>query len=294
MLKVKIGAGKYVMAVSGGVDSVTLLDLLSKQSGLELVVAHFDHGIRKESAKDRKFVQNLAKTYGVEFVYENGNLGAKVSEMQARDARYEFLSKVVNKHKAKAIITAHHQDDVLETIIMNMLRGTGRKGLSSLQSTSNVIRPLLSYSKQQIKEYAVKNHLVWVEDSTNEDTNYYRNWVRHKIVPKLTEKQRKKLLNSQNKLKIVNDEAEIILDKFIKEITKLNRHTVVMLPHNLTKELLAHWLRKNGINDFDSVLIEKLAIDAKTYASGKKTAIKKGIYVLFTKASLVIFRDKTK
>ena len=294
MLKVKIGDGKYVVAVSGGVDSVTLLDLLSKQSGLELVVAHFDHGIRKESPKDRKFVQNLAKTYGVEFVYENGNLGAKASEMQARDARYEFLSKVVNKYKAKAIITAHHQDDVLETIIMNMLRGTGRKGLSSLQSTSNVIRPLLSYSKQQIKEYAVKNHLVWVEDSTNEDTNYYRNWVRHKIVPKLTEKQRKKLLYSQDKLKIVNDEVETILDKFIKEITKLNRHTVVMLPHNLTKELIAHWLRKNGITDFDSILIEKLAIDAKTYAFGKKTAIKKGVYVLFTKASLVIFRDKTK
>ncbi len=293
MLKVKLVYGKYILAVSGGVDSVTLLDLLSKQSGLELIVAHFDHGIRSESGKDRKFVQNLAKKYALEFVYAKGNLGAKASEVKARDARYEFLRKMVNINRANAIVTAHHQDDVLETMIMNMLRGTGRRGLSSLQSTSSVIRPLLDYSKQQIKEYANQNHLIWVEDSTNEDTNYYRNWVRHKIVPKLTDKQRKKLLYSQDKLKIVNDEVENILDKFVKEVTKLNRHTVVMLPHNLTKELIAHWLRKNGITDFDSVLIEKLTIDAKTYASGKKTAIKKGVYVLFTKTSLVLFRDKT-
>src|SRR5437764_343012 len=126
--------GKYVVAVSGGVDSVALLDMLARSDDLKLVVAHFDHGIRKDSAKDRKFVEDLAKNYDLPFVYEEGHLGSGTSEAVARGARYDFLHRVKKSHGAQAIITAHHQDDVLETAIINLLRGTGRKGLTSLTS----------------------------------------------------------------------------------------------------------------------------------------------------------------
>ena len=146
--------GKYVLAVSGGIDSVVLLDILSKVNDIDIVIAHLDHGIRVDSKLDQKLVKDLAKTY--RFIYETKsiNLGKNASEKLARDNRYEFLNSVLKNHQAIAIITAHHQDDLIETSIINLLRGTGRKGVSSLKSDDNLIRPLLSVSKNQIKQYA--------------------------------------------------------------------------------------------------------------------------------------------
>src|SRR3990172_5722177 len=135
MHDVDIKLGTYVVAVSGGVDSVVLLHLLVQkgqraegrgQSKYNFIVAHFDHGIREDSKLDRELVQELAKKYNLPFVYNQGNLGPKASEATARDARYAFLNKVKDSVSAQAIITAHHQDDVLETAIINLLRGTNR------------------------------------------------------------------------------------------------------------------------------------------------------------------------
>ena len=289
-----IKPGRYVVAVSGGVDSVVLLHMLTIQPKLELIVAHFDHGIRDDSAKDRLFVQNLAKKYKLKFEYANGKLGKKASELQARKARYSFLNQVAKENDCRAIITAHHQDDVLETVIMNLLRGTGRKGLSSLKSSKEIIRPLLSFSKLQIIDYARVNKLKWREDSTNSDTKYFRNWLRLKIVPKLTANQRQKILQSEARMLKVNYEVDNILDKFINETKLLDRQTIIMLPHKLAKELIAHWLRKNLIADFDSFLIEKIVIDSKTFANGKKTSVKKGVDILFTKTHLLLIRKNQK
>src|SRR4051794_16456164 len=131
-MKIYVGPGKYVVAVSGGVDSVGLLDLLRMDPGVKLTVSHFDHGIRDDSHLDRAHVQALARRYQLPFVYDKGALGPGASEAEARTARYQFLDNVKTKTGAHAIVTAHHQDDVLETAIINLLRGTGRKGLSSL------------------------------------------------------------------------------------------------------------------------------------------------------------------
>ena len=112
--------GTYVVAVSGGVDSMVLLDLLAKQPDIKLIVAHYDHGIRSDSKLDRELVASSAKKYKIPFVYESGNLGPGTSENQARIARYNFLRKVQKESKADAIVTAHHQDDALETAILNI------------------------------------------------------------------------------------------------------------------------------------------------------------------------------
>lgn len=283
-----IDPGKYVIAVSGGVDSIALLNMLSKDKKLELVVAHFDHGIRDDSIDDRKFVQKLAKDYGLPFEYAEGHLGKKASESKARTARYDFLNTVLKKHKAAAIITAHHQDDVLETVVLNLLRGTGRKGLSSLQSKDSIVRPLLDIPKAELKDYALKNKLTWREDSTNKNPDYLRNWVRMYIVPKLSRGQKDHLLTLQKKSSSMNREVDAILDRFIGPNNALNRHAVTMLPHALAKELIAHWLRRNGVVDFDSVMVEKIVIDAKTYVAGKKTSVKKGVYALYSKKDIVL------
>src|SRR5688572_18243464 len=171
----RLSPGKYVVAVSGGVDSMVLLDLLRERPKLELIVAHFDHGIRKESARDRKLVQRIAKSYDLPFFYAEGNLGPKAGEALAREARYAFLRKIQEEQGAKAIITAHHQDDMLETAIMNLLRGTGRRGLSSLKSRKELVRPMLEWTKKGIREYAEERDLVWAEDVTNDDERYLRN-----------------------------------------------------------------------------------------------------------------------
>ncbi len=290
-MKLSVKPGTYVVAVSGGVDSVVLLNMLSNDEKLELIVAHFDHGIRADSSGDRKFVQNLAKSYGLPFDYANGNLGVKASEDKARKARYAFLHKVAEKYGADAIITAHHQDDVLETVILNILRGTGRKGLSSLQSRADIVRPLLDMPKADLIEYAQKHDLKWHEDSTNTNPDYLRNWIRLHLMPKLSQKQKQHLLKLQKQSYKLNSEVDSLLDSFIGANDALNRHMVIMLPHALTKELIAHWLRRNGVADFDSVLIEKIVVDAKTYVAGKKTSVKKGAEAIYTKKDIILKRS---
>lgn len=287
-MKQLLNPGKYVVAVSGGVDSVVLLDMLSKQPDLELIVAHLDHGIRENSARDRLFVEQLAKKYALPFEYAEGKLGPKASEQTARQARYDFLESIREKYGADGVVTAHHQDDVLETVILNLIRGTGRKGLSSLKTSDTIQRPLLEFSKQEITDYAQKRNLQWQEDETNTDTTYLRNWIRHKVVPKLSEKQKKDLLSMQQQSRYLNDEIESLLDQFIATGDELNRHVVVMLPHALAKELIAHWLRRNGVADFDSILLEKIVVDAKTFIAGKKTAIKKNAYILYSKKDIIL------
>ncbi len=274
-----IEPGRYAVAVSGGVDSVVLLDLLAKLPDLELVVAHFDHGIRENSTDDRKFVQNLADKYRLQFEYGPGRLG-KVSEATARKARYDFLRKVQQKVGAKAIITAHHQDDLLETAILNMLRGAGRKGLTSLKSRPGLLRPLLKVSKLEIIEYAKKNGLAWREDPTNEDTTYMRNYVRHKLLPRMSSADKAKLIKIFTDLKVTNQEADQLLENMIKRQSKndqLDRQWFNQLPHDLAREVIASWLRAHDESGFDKRGLERLVVAAKTARPGRFFPVRSGL-----------------
>jgi len=166
------------VAVSGGVDSVVLLDMLVSRCKVEpckLVVAHFDHGIRPDSNNDAVFAKELAEKYKLQFEAKREELGPSCSEEKARNRRYEFLRSVVKKYDAK-LVTAHHADDVVETIAINLLRGTGWRGLAVLDS--DVYRPLVDMTKSEIIGYAKKHHLEWREDSTNSSDDYLRNRVR--------------------------------------------------------------------------------------------------------------------
>jgi tRNA(Ile)-lysidine synthase len=185
-----IPSGKYVVAVSGGVDSVVLLDHLVEHPEYELIVAHFDHGIRDDSADDEAFVKVLAERYGLLFESKREELGKQASEALARDRRYAFLYSVAKKHDA-LIVTAHHSDDAVETVAINLMRGTGWRGLAVLDS--EVIRPLIDMGKQEIIAYAKEHNLTWREDSTNESDVYLRNRLRHKMVS-LSDDQKRQLL----------------------------------------------------------------------------------------------------
>lgn len=264
--------GRYVVAVSGGVDSMALLHALHDSGQYDLVVAHLDHGIRSDSAEDRRLVERTARRLGLPFEYKQARLGVGAGEAEARQVRYGFLEDVRSKHAARAIVTAHHQDDVLETAIINILRGTNRKGLTALVSRDGLERPLLAVPKRQIIDYARTRGLEWHEDSTNRDTDYLRNYVRHRLLPRLDESGRTRLWEIITGLRPTNLEIDILLLDQLElrsSSGRLDRNWFIQLPHSVAMETMAAWLRREGLRDFDGKTLSRLVIAAKTASPGK-------------------------
>lgn len=177
--------GKYIVAVSGGIDSVALLDMLVDKDEYELIVAHVDHGVRQDSAQDLELVRGLAKKYKLYIVYTKYNFTNDTPESELRKARYEFLFDKMQELGARAVLTAHHANDLLETSILNIRRGTDRYGAAGGMSREGITRPLINVTKEALVNYAQEHHLEWHEDSTNLDVKYARNKVRHEVIPKI-------------------------------------------------------------------------------------------------------------
>jgi len=295
-MNIEVQPGRYVVAVSGGVDSVVLLHMLTRMPNMQLIMAHFDHGIREDSAEDRRLVEQLSQVYKLPFVYDEGKLGSKASEAVARNARYAFLRNARNKSRSRAIITAHHQDDVIETALLNLLRGTGRKGLGSLRSTDGIVRPLLNIPKAELIVYAKAHNLQWREDSTNFDETYKRNYVRHNLVPKLTSKQREELLTYITRIHDINHKIDTELANHLHvqpNATQLNRRYFTQLPHSIAKEMLAAWLRRAGIRDFDSRALQRIVVGAKTLDTGANIDIDARYKLVINKSNLALeLRDR--
>lgn len=287
-MKVDVKPGKYVIAVSGGVDSMVLLDVLCHMPHVDLVVAHFDHGIRKDSAEDRHLVERTAKRYGLPFEAEQGHLGPAASEATARTVRYAFLRRVKAAHQAQGIITAHHQDDMLETAIINMLRGTGRKGLSALASTTDLARPLLHVAKKDIRAYADKHHLAWREDTTNASDQYLRNYLRHRLLATVDERTKERLLTHVHRAAELNEAIDrLLLSNMGGQMqAELSRSWFIMLPYDVSCEVMAAWLRAHGFADFDRRLIARLVVTSKVARPGKLTDVNAGHWLKVNKTTL--------
>jgi tRNA(Ile)-lysidine synthase len=288
-------SGKYVVAVSGGVDSMALLDLLHSKGDYKLIVAHLDHGIREESAEDRRHVMAAASERGLPFVYHEVRLGPGASEAKARKARYEFLEQARSAAGARGIITAHHQDDVLETVILNLLRGTGRRGMSSLASRHTVIRPLLHVPKSDLIGHAKDRGITWREDSTNSDETYQRNYVRHRLLPKLNPEERAGLLKLVEQMHGINHELDHLLANQLHlqtEARQLDRTWFSHLPHPLAREVMAAWLRAHGIAGFDRPALERLVVAGKTLRKGRETNVSQGVRMVVTSERLALERHE--
>ena len=187
-----------LLAFSGGADSVALLDMMQKEyPSAPILLAHVNHGIRGEEAiRDRTFCQKVAKERGLEIAILDADIPAIAKEKgqgleeAAREVRYAFFADLMRERNIPILLTAHHADDHLETILFRIARGTGLAGLCGIAPMrpfyeGYLVRPLLGFTKQKILWYCKENDLSFVTDSTNTDTAYARNLIRAKVIPVL-------------------------------------------------------------------------------------------------------------
>ena len=222
---------------------MVLMHMMHKDNPEGLIVAHFDHGIRQNSADDYNFVEREAKKLGLKFIGTHAKLGVNCSEEKARMARYEFLRTCARNNNAK-IYTAHHSDDIVESIIINILRGTGWRGLSPMRS-SDIGRPLSNLSKADIYRYAAKNQIVFRQDQTNNDEKYLRNRIREWLISLGTEKSTDLKLKLFEKY-ITQRNLAIEIDEILAEIKQkpnYSRKFFKNLDRRTATEILRHILR---------------------------------------------------
>lgn len=276
---------RYVVAVSGGVDSVVLLHKMANDHPVsDLVVAHFDHGIRDESADDAAFVAELAGQNGVLFETKRENLGKNASEERARNRRYAFLRDVAKKHKA-TIVTAHHADDVVETIAINLTRGTGWRGLAVMDSR-DIDRPLLGQTKKELIEYAKTHNLEWREDVTNQDTKYLRNDLRQRLAKLDTD--------SHRLLRLYRDRQGFLRSMVDNEIDRLvgaspySRYMFIAVSNVTAQELLRGVFVKEGVTVPTRPQLQRALHAIKVLHAGKRHNVATGISLHFTKTHFVV------
>ena len=223
----KLKENKFLLAHSGGVDSSVLFDLFLKLD-LQFGLVHCNFNLRgNESEDDYNFVKEIADSNKKIFFYKKFNtikystLNKKSIQLSARELRYNFFLKILEKENYKYIVTAHHLNDQLETFLINSSRGTGLRGIIGIPSNNNnLLRPLLIFSKDKILDYAKKNKIKWREDSSNKENKYLRNFIRNKII-KAWIKYDPELINKfSNTLKNLNSTHEafkVIIKKFKKD-----------------------------------------------------------------------------
>lgn len=186
-----------VVGVSGGPDSITLLTCLNKYKekfNYKIIVAHINHLIRKDSTEDEQFVENYCKKNNIPVfikrakVEEIAKKQKRGTEETGRKIRYDFFNEVLEKNNANKIAIAHNMNDNAETMILNLIRGTGLQGLEGIRPrNNNIIRPLINCKREEIESYCKKNNLNPRIDSTNSENIYRRNIIRNKILPSLKE-----------------------------------------------------------------------------------------------------------
>jgi len=290
-------AGRYLLAVSGGADSMVLLDLFADAAsdrGYELVVAHFDHGLRADSALDRQLVEAAAGRYGLAFVAHQARLGS-ASEAAARAARHAWLEHARVSHRAVAVVTAHHQDDLLETSLLNLTRGTGRRGLAPMQ-TGPILRPLLAASRAQLRDYATERRLSWHDDPTNAETSNPRNFLRHRLLPSADSQWRSRYIELVGRLATLNTKVDQKLQLLL-DSARLDDQRYSFprqLVHDLSLSELEELLLA-AVYGFapdsqpSSRTIRELALFAKTARPGRQRPLSQTLMVIATNDAIIVY-----
>lgn len=236
--------GEHVLcACSGGADSVALLHMLCAMPNLRVSCAHFNHRLRGgESDRDEAFVKTLCERLEVPFFSDSADVAAFAAtqgmgtEEAARSLRYRFLERVAEEQNCNKIATAHNADDNAETVLMNLVRGSGGKGLCGIPPVrGNIIRPLLCLTRAEIEAYLSENGLSHVEDSSNESDAYTRNRIRHHVLPLLREENSAAAENIRSATELLREDEEYFISEAEKLIETAQKDGAVSVSALLTK-----------------------------------------------------------
>ena len=208
---------KIVVAVSGGPDSISLLNILYELK-YNICVAHLNHGLRESAKIDEEYVLNFCAERNIPCFIKKVNLkeilNGMTTEEAGRRVRYEFFNEIMEKEKCTKIATAHNSNDSAETVLMNIIRGSGISGLKGIEPIrGNLIRPLIEVTRKEIEEYCKENNLNPRHDESNDELLYTRNKIRLKVIPYIEENINQNVVNNINRLSNIVSEEE----KFIEE-----------------------------------------------------------------------------
>lgn len=301
---------KVLLAVSGGMDSVVMCDLFSKAK-IDFAIAHCNFGLRgEESNEDEMFVKKLSIKYKVPFfvtTFQTTDFAEneKIStQMAARILRYEWFEKIRVQHSFDYIATAHHQNDVLETVLLNLTKGTGIAGLHGIRVKSgHIIRPVLFAEKENIFDYVVENQIIWREDSSNESNKYQRNLIRNEVVPLLKQinpNLENTIQQTVERITAVEDIFEQEMEMLRKQITwsdsqaiYVNYKAIQTLSQPVIKlaELLKpyHFSYQQSQDIFEAFDKES----GKTFLTPTHTLVKDRTELVITPKNLQAFTSKT-
>ncbi len=282
---------KILLTVSGGVDSVVMLDIFNKLN-LNFAVAHCNFKLRgKESDKDQHFVKELADKYKSHFFtidFETSKYATDKgisTQMAARDLRYYWFEKIRSENDFDFIAVAHNKNDVAETILLNLVRGTGLKGLTGIAPKNNkIIRPLLFASRDDIVNYQTQNNIQFREDSSNSKTKYKRNKIRHNVIPILQELNPAffdtMLQNAKRFTEIYDIYKKTVNNKKTEIITQRSNHILLNInalkKTNSPKTFLFEYLKPYNFSDtqLNDILLSINSESGKIFLSDTHKIIK--------------------
>ena len=288
---------RYLIGVSGGRDSVALLHWLTNLGYKKLTVCHLNHQLRgRSSAADARFVEKLAARYGVDSEFASANVRAIAKkkknsiETAAREARYSFFAETAKRHRCHTIFLGHHADDLVETFLLNLIRGAGLTGLAAMRDVSTreidgvdltIVRPLLSVWRSDIDRYVQEYHLRFREDATNKNLAATRNRIRNRIIPYLEKILGRNLCQNIWRTAMIAAEEEKWLDTEVPDST--NAHFSVSrlraLPVALQRRAILKWLRAQNISDLGFDVIERVRSLADREAPFAKVNLPKDRHV---------------
>lgn len=212
-----------IIGVSGGPDSMVLLHIMKElrdSLDINIVVAHLNHKIRAEAGAEEEYVREICRHWGVPFyvrredMLEMARRHKKTVEEAGRDARYQFFNKLLADLSADRIATAHHRDDVAETVLLHLVRGSGIKGLRGIMPVNgSIIRPLMVVDRKEILTYADNNSIKYCTDNSNNDTGYLRNRIRLNLIPLLQEQFNPRISESLNQLAVIAREENQVMEQ---------------------------------------------------------------------------------
>lgn len=267
---------KIVLGVSGGPDSLFMLDILNKLKKdlqIELIVAHVNHKIRAEADEEEEFVRQFCEKIGIEFYskrievekYANNN---KIGlEEAGRKVRYEFFEEVCNKAEANKIAVAHNKNDKVETMIMHILRGSGTSGLQGIQPQANkIIRPIIEIERKDIENYCEEQQLDPRIDKSNQDNTYTRNKIRNVVIPYINQEFNPNFIETMTRLSELITEENAFLNKLTE--TEYQKILIQKIDNQIALDL-------KKFNELDNIIKKRIILYTVSNLRGGSQGIEK-------------------